>query len=87
MPFLGVGVFVAGTAYEIYEACEGMKDWDELYAGLGMGDEVPGDVVKEVCEVDLGVFRILCPIRGLPGSGVVLIADVLFPRNKSNQEV
>jgi len=46
---------VAGTAYELYEACESMKDLDELYAGLGMADEVPGDVVREVC----GGVRIL----------------------------
>lgn len=46
---------MAGTAYELYEACESMKDLDELYAGLGMADEVPGDVVREVC----GGVRIL----------------------------
>ena len=51
VPLLGVGVLIAGTAYELYEACESMKDLNELYAGLGMEDEVPGDVVREVCEV------------------------------------
>ncbi len=50
IPFLDVGVLVAGTAYELYEACESMKDLDELYAWPGMEDEVPGDVVSEVCE-------------------------------------
>ena len=29
---------------------------DELYAGLGMADEVPGDVVREVCG---GALKIL----------------------------
>ena len=33
-----------GTAYELYEACENMKDLDELYAGLVMENEVPGGV-------------------------------------------
>ena len=33
---------MAGTAYELYETCESMKDLDELYAGLGMEDEVAG---------------------------------------------
>ena len=56
IPFLGVGILVAGTAYELYEACESMKDLDELYAGLGMDEEVPGDVVREVCEVDLNLL-------------------------------
>jgi hypothetical protein len=37
IPFLGVGLMVAGTAYELYEACESMRDLDELYAGLGFG--------------------------------------------------
>jgi hypothetical protein len=37
IPLLGVGILVAGTAYELYQACESMKDLDELYAGLGMG--------------------------------------------------
>ena len=41
---------MAGTAYELYEACESIKDSDELYAGLGMTGEVPGDVVREVCD-------------------------------------
>ena len=33
-----------GTAYGLYEACENMKDLDELYAGLVMENEVPGGV-------------------------------------------
>ena len=36
IPILGFGLLVAGTAYELYEACESMKDLDELYPGLGM---------------------------------------------------
>ena len=44
---------MAGTAYELYEACESMKDLSELYAGLDMEDDLPGDVVREVCEVEL----------------------------------
>ena len=42
IPLLGVGILMAGTAYELYETCESMKDLDELYAGLGMEDEVAG---------------------------------------------
>ena len=41
---------------EHIEACERMKDLDELYAGLGMADEVPGDVVREACEVELDLL-------------------------------
>ncbi|HBZ48963.1 MAG TPA: hypothetical protein DEO43_01430 [Halieaceae bacterium] len=56
IPILGFGLLVAGTAYELYEACERMKDLDELYPGLGMTDEVPGDVLREVCGVDLNLL-------------------------------
>ncbi len=34
------GIFVARTAYELCEALESMRDLDEVYAGLGMQDEV-----------------------------------------------
>jgi len=47
IPFLGVGILVGGTDFELYEACESMKDLDDLYAGLEMDEEVSGDVVPE----------------------------------------
>ncbi len=31
IPFLGVGILLAGTAYELHEACVNMKDLDEVY--------------------------------------------------------
>lgn len=37
---------MAGTAYELYEAFESMKDLGKLYADLGMAHHVPGDVVR-----------------------------------------
>ena len=49
LPILGISVLVAGTAYELYEACESIKDLDELYTGLGMDDAVPDDAVHIVC--------------------------------------
>ena len=53
VPLLGAGILIAGTAYELYEACESMKDLDELYAGLGLEEDVPEEVWTSVCEVDL----------------------------------
>ena len=41
------------------EACESIKDLNVLHAGLGIADEVPGDVVRNVCEGDLSVLSIL----------------------------
>ena len=31
IPFLGVAVLIADTGYELYAACETMRDLDELY--------------------------------------------------------
>ena len=53
VPVVGAGILIAGTAYELYEACESMKDLDELYAGLDLEDDVPEEVWASVCEVDL----------------------------------
>lgn len=56
LPIIGISVLVAGTAYELYEACESLKDLEELYAGLGMKDEVPGTVWTSVCDVNLSTL-------------------------------
>ena len=55
---------MACTAYELYQACESMRDLDELYAGLGMEDEAHGDVVREVCGAGLSF---LCMTQALIG--------------------
>ena len=54
IPFLGVGILVAGTAYELHEVCDSMRDLDRFYAGLGMEDEVAVDLVRKACGVDSG---------------------------------
>ena len=50
IPLLGVTLLIAGTSYELYEACNSMKDLDELYSDMGMADETPDDVLHSVCD-------------------------------------
>jgi hypothetical protein len=50
IPFIGVAVLIADTGYELYAACETVRDLDELYADLGMADEVQGDAMHSVCD-------------------------------------
>ena len=50
IPFLGVAVLIADTGYELYAACETMRDLDELHGELGMDDETPDDVMHTVCD-------------------------------------
>ena len=53
IPFIGVAVLIADTGYELYAACETVKDLDQLYSELGMADETPDDVMHSVCDPEL----------------------------------
>jgi hypothetical protein len=43
IPFIGVAVLIADTGYELYAACETVRDLDQLYSDLGVADEVQED--------------------------------------------
>ena len=49
IPFLGIILLIAGTSYELYEACNSIRDLDQLYADMGMDEEIPDDVLRSVC--------------------------------------
>ncbi len=53
IPFIGVAVLIADTGYELYAACETVRDLDLLYSDLGMDDEAPDDVLHSVCQPEL----------------------------------
>jgi hypothetical protein len=53
IPFIGVAVLIADTGYELYEACESIRDLDELYGELGMAEDVPDDVMHSACDPKL----------------------------------
>jgi hypothetical protein len=53
IPFLGVAVLIADTGYELYAACETVRDLGQLYADLGMADEVSEDAMHSVCDPEL----------------------------------
>jgi hypothetical protein len=48
-----VAVLIADTGYELYAACETVRDLDQLYADLGMAEEVPDDAMDSVCDPEL----------------------------------
>jgi hypothetical protein len=48
IPFFGVAVLIANTGYELYTACETVKDLDHLYVDLGMDEGTPDDVMHSV---------------------------------------
>jgi hypothetical protein len=48
-----VAALIADTGYELYAACETVRDLDQLYLDFGMEDEVPDDVIHSVCDPEL----------------------------------
>jgi len=64
IPFVGVAVIIADTGYELYAACETVRELDLLYSELGMDDEVPDDAMLSVCDPEL-------PAAGEVWGGVV----------------
>ena len=53
IPFVGIAVLIADTGYELYAACESLKDLDQLYNDLGMDQGIPDDAVHMACNPEL----------------------------------
>ena len=53
IPFIGVAVLIADTGYELYAACETMRDLDGLYLELGVQGDESGDAIHSVCNPEL----------------------------------
>lgn len=68
IPFLGIAVLIADTGYELYAACETMRDLDELYSELNMSQETPEDAMHTACNPDL-------PDAGEVWDGVVVKSE------------
>lgn len=64
IPFVGVAVLIADTGYELYAACETMRDLEELYLELGVQEKVSGDAIHAACNPRL-------PDAGAVWDGVV----------------
>jgi len=48
-----VAVLIADTGYELYAACETVRELDLLYSELGMAGETPDDVTHSACDPEL----------------------------------
>ena len=64
IPFLGVAVLIADTGYELYAACETVRELDGLYGELGMRDDTLDDALHSVYDPEL-------PDAGMVWDGVV----------------
>ena len=62
IPFIGVSVLIAGTAYELYAACESLRDLEQLYAEMDLAEGVPEDVMQSICDPELRVITNFYPL-------------------------
>lgn len=53
IPFIGVGILIADTGYELYAACESLTDLDQLYADLEIETATSDDAMHSVCNPSL----------------------------------
>lgn len=53
IPFFGVAVLIADTSYELYAACETVRDMDQLYEALDIESQSADDVMHSVCDPQL----------------------------------
>jgi hypothetical protein len=53
IPFIGVGVLIADTGYELYAACESLRDLDQLYVEWDMKTATSDDAMHSVCNPSL----------------------------------
>ncbi len=53
IPFIGVAVLIADTGYELYAACETMRDLDQLYDSMGVTGNTVDGTMRDVCQPDL----------------------------------
>lgn len=57
IPYVGIGVAVAVTSMDIVDACQTMKDFNELLVMLGQGEEKPDLCGQKVPTVDQVVLE------------------------------
>jgi len=50
IPVIGTAVVVGGTAYEIYVACENLKDIQQLQQEFGVGESTENKIMEAVCQ-------------------------------------
>lgn len=53
IPYLGIGVVLATTGYELYEACQGLRDLEELYSALEIEEAADDTAMQAVCHPEL----------------------------------
>ena len=51
--YIGIGVLIADTGYELYAACETLRDINQLYIDLDIDDAVAAEGLHEVCSPNL----------------------------------
>jgi len=65
VPFVGIGVTLAMTTMDIYDACQTMKDFNTLLQAMGQGEENP-DLCGQKVPTREEVFKTACEKAKVP---------------------
>jgi myosin heavy subunit len=79
IPFYGIGIITAATAYEIWGACENMKELHRLQKAMNPA-RASDDLVTEVCGLEFELptkQEIWDKVKGSPGAAWELSANAL----------
>lgn len=49
IPYIGAAVIVSSMVYELYEACETLRELDALYTDLQVAEQVSPDAMSTLC--------------------------------------
>jgi len=49
VPYAGMAILVAGTAWELRQLCTGLYELEELYTEVELAEEVDSDALRKVC--------------------------------------
>ena len=49
IPFIGISVLLAGTAYEVYAACETVNDLNDIYDALDITEKTDNQTLTAIC--------------------------------------
>ena len=74
IPVYGVAVIVGVTSWELYDACETIKDMDEMNKSMGIHDTVEKD---KVCGVEIpSIKEIVKAIKSSPGKILASVREL-----------
>ena len=87
IPYLGIAVLITGTAFELYEACQNIRDLEWLYSELGLDEAPPEDALTAACDPQLlSATAVWKSVKGEADTWYGSVFGDGWPRNERSSE-